>query len=127
MDPNIKSYDFNKFILIGDRVLVKPRSAQERTNSGLYLPPGVQEKENIHYGYVVKAGPGYPIPAITEADEPWKNKPDNVKYVPLQAKEGDLAVYLQKSTYEIEFNKEKYYIVPHSAILLLIRDEGLFE
>jgi len=127
MDPNIKSYDFNKFILIGDRVLVKPRSAQERTNSGLYLPPGIQEKENIHYGYVVKAGPGYPIPAITEADEPWKNKSDNVKYVPLQAKEGDLAVYLQKSTYEIEFNKEKYYIVPHSAILLLIRDEGLFE
>jgi co-chaperonin GroES (HSP10) len=119
--------DINKFIVIGDRVLIKPKSLQERTSSGLFLPPGLQEKENIQYGYVVKAGPGYPIPVINEADEPWKNKTDDVRYVPLQAKEGDLAVFLQKSAYEIEFNKEKYLIVPHSAILLLIRDEGLFE
>jgi co-chaperonin GroES (HSP10) len=119
--------DIEKFIVIGDRVLIKPKSQQERTTSGLFLPPGVQEKENIQYGYVVKSGPGYPIPAISETDEPWKNKSDEVRYVPLQAKEGDLAVYLQKSAYEIEFNKEKYLIVPHSAILLLIRDEGLFE
>jgi co-chaperonin GroES (HSP10) len=76
---------------------------------------------------VVKVGPGYPIPAISDSDEPWKNKTDQVKYVPLQTKEGDLAVFLQKSAYEIEFNKQKYYIVPHSAILLIIRDEGLFE
>jgi chaperonin GroES len=100
---------------------------QERTSSGLFLPPGIQEKENIQHGYVVKVGPGYPIPVINEADEPWKNKSDDVRYVPLQAKEGDLAVFLQKTAYEIEFNKEKYLIVPHSAILLLIRDEGLFE
>lgn len=119
--------DIEKFIVIGDRVLIKPKSQQERTSSGLFLPPGVQEKENIQYGYVVKSGPGYPIPAISETDEPWKNKSDEVRYVPLQAKEGDLAVFLQKSAYEIEFNKEKYLIVPHSAILLLIRDEGLFE
>jgi co-chaperonin GroES (HSP10) len=119
--------DLSKIVVIGDRVLIKPKSVQERTSSGLFLPPGIQEKENIQYGYIVKAGPGYPIPVITEADEPWKNKSDDVRYVPLQAKEGDLAVFLQKSAYEIEFNKEKYLIVPHSAILLLIRDEGLFE
>ncbi len=119
--------DINKFIVIGDRVLIKLKSAQERTISGLYLPPGVQEKENIQYGYIVKTGPGYPIPVISESDEPWKNKTDDVRYVPLQSKEGDLAIFLQKSAYEIEFNKQKYYIVPHSAILLIIRDEGLFE
>ncbi len=119
--------DISKFIVIGDRVLIKPKSQQERTTSGLFLPPGVQEKENIQFGYVVKAGPGYPVPVISEAEEPWKNKTDEVRYVPLQAREGDLAVYLQKSAYEIEFNKEKYLIVPHSAILMLIRDEGLFE
>jgi chaperonin GroES len=34
---------------------------------------------------------------------------------------------LQKSGWEIEFNKEKYVIVPHSAILMLIRDEDLFK
>ena len=118
--------DLEKFIVVGDRVLIKPKTSPEMTKSGLYLPPGVHEKEKIHSGYVLKVGPGYPIPAISDSDEPWKNKGDEVKYVPLQPKEGDLAVYLQKSGWEIEFNKEKYVIIPHSAILLLIRDEDLF-
>lgn len=127
MGFNIDNADLKKFIVIGDRVLIKPKSPQERTNTGLFLPPGVHEQEKIQSGYVLKVGPGYPIPAINEADEPWKNKSDEVRYVPLQPKEGDLAVYLQNSAYEIEFNREKYVIVPHSAILLLIRDEELFE
>jgi chaperonin GroES len=119
--------DIKRFIVVGDRVLIQPKIAQTQTKSGLYLPPTVQENEKIHSGYVVKVGPGYPIPAIQDEDEPWKEKREDVKYVPLQPREGDLAVYLQKSAWEIEFNKQKYVIVPHSAILLLIRDEGLFE
>jgi chaperonin GroES len=75
----------------------------------------------------LRVGPGYPIPAFQDAEEPWKNKGDAVKYVPLQPKEGDLAIYLQKSGYEIEFNNEKYVIIPHSAILMLIRDEDLLK
>jgi len=124
-DFNLK--DIDKFIVIGDRVLIKPKSPNEKTTSGLFLPPGVQEKENIQFGYIVKVGPGYPIPAISEIDEPWKNKNDDVKYVPLQAREGDMAVFLPKNSFEIEFNKQKFFIVPHSAILLLMRDEGLFK
>jgi co-chaperonin GroES (HSP10) len=123
----IEESNLEKLIVVGDRVLIKPKSPQEKTRSGLYLPPGVQENEKIHSGYVLKVGPGYPIPAIQEADEPWKDRADEVKYVPLQPKEGDLAVYLQKSGYEIEFKKERYVIVPHSAILLLIRDSSLFD
>ena len=118
--------NLDNFIIVGDRLLIKPKSQQDRTTTGLYLPPGIHEKESIHTGYVIKSGPGYPIPAITDYDEPWKDTKDQVKYVPLQAREGDLAVYLQKSGYEIEFNKQKYIILPQSAILLLIRDEGLF-
>ena len=127
MTLNIEQKGLDKLIAVGDRVLIKPSTAQSKTKSGLYLPPGVQEKENIHSGYVVKVGPGYPIPAITDIDEPWKDKSEEVKYVPLQPKEGDLAIYLQNSGYEIFFNQEKYVIVPHSAILLLIRDPSLFE
>ena len=123
----IGKQDISKFIVIGDRVLIKPKSSQERTRGGLYLPPGVQEKENIHFGYIVKAGPGYPIPAISESDEPWKSKSDDVNIRSFAGKGGDLALFLQKSAYEIEFNKQKYYIVPHSAILLIIRDDSLFE
>jgi chaperonin GroES len=127
MTLEIGEQNLDKFILIGDRILIKPKSPQDRTKTGLYLPPGVQENEKIYSGFVLKVGPGYPIPAINEIDEPWKNKSDEVKYVPLQPKEGDLAIYLQKSGWEIEFNKEKYVIVPHSAILMLIRDEDLFK
>jgi co-chaperonin GroES (HSP10) len=127
MDLKIDGKDLDKFIMVGDRVLIKPRTEETMTPSGLYLPPGIKEREKIYSGYVLKVGPGYPIPAVAEEDEPWKDKRENVRYVPLQAREGDLAVYLQNSAFEIEFNKQKYVIVPQSAILFLIRDEDLFK
>jgi len=123
----IEEKDIEKFIMIGDRVLLKPKKHSGKTKTGLYLPPTVQESEQIHSGYIVKVGPGYPIPAISEEDESWKQKQENVKYVPLQAQRGDLAVYLSKSGFEIAFNKEKYIIMPHSAILMIIRDEAILE
>ncbi|MFW6310257.1 MAG: co-chaperone GroES [Prolixibacteraceae bacterium] len=123
----IEEKDLEKFIMVGDRVLIKPKTPSSKTRSGLYLPPTVQEGEKVLSGYIAKVGPGYPIPAVTEEDEAWKQKQDNVRYVPLQAQRGDLAVYLNKSGFEIEFNKEKYVILPHSAILMLIRDEKLLE
>ncbi len=119
--------DLQKLIVIGDRILIKPKTPQSKTKSGLYLPPGVNENEKVQIGYVLKVGPGYPIPSINESDEPWKARADEPKYVPLQPKEGDQAVYLQNSAIEIEFNNEKLMVVPHSAILLLLRDNGLFE
>jgi chaperonin GroES len=119
--------DLQKLIVIGDRILIKPKTPQSKTKSGLYLPPGVNENEKVQIGYVLKVGPGYPIPSVNDSDEPWKNRTDEPKYVPLQPKEGDQAVYLQNSAIEIEFNREKYIVVPHSAILLLLRDDGLFE
>jgi len=124
---SIDKNNLENVIMIGDRVLIKPKSPQKQTKSGLYLPPNIQEKDKIAQGYVVKTGPGYPIPAIAETDEPWKSKNENVQYVPLQPREGDMAVYMQSSSFDIEFNGEKYHIVPQSAILMLIRDEGLFE
>ncbi len=128
MALNIDEKDLSKFIIVGDRVLIKPKNPMNKTKSGLYLPPNVQEKEKVQSGYILKIGPGYPIPALGEESEVWKKKEnDEVKYLPLQANEGDLAVYLQNAAHEIEFNNERYVIIPHSAILMLIRDEGLFE
>ena len=85
-----------KLIVVGDRVLLKPTKQTEKTASGLYLPPGVQEKEKIQSGYVIKVGPGYPLPLPADEDDMWKGKEDQVKYLPLQAQEGDLAIFLQK-------------------------------
>jgi chaperonin GroES len=119
--------DLDKLIVIGDRILIRPKIPQSKTKSGLLLPPGVNENEKVQIGYVMKVGPGYPIPSVNDVDEPWKNRSDEPKYVPLQPKVGDQAVYLQNSAIEIEFNEEKFIVVPHSAILLLLRDNGLFE
>ena len=127
MPLNIDEADLKKFIMIGDRVLIKPKSPVNQTQSGLYLPPTVQENEKMQCGYVVKSGPGFPIPSITDEEEPWKESKDTVRYVPLQAQVGDLAVYMHKSGIEIEFNKEKYVIIPHSSIMMLIRDDELFK
>jgi co-chaperonin GroES (HSP10) len=117
----------DKFLMVGDKILLKPRNPQSQTKSGLYLPPTVQQGEKIQCGYILKTGPGYPLPSQTEESEVWKRKSEEVHYLPLQAHEGDLAVYLQGMAYEITFNDEPYMIIPHSAILMLIRDEGLFE
>jgi Co-chaperonin GroES (HSP10) len=127
MQLSIDQKDIDRFIMIGDKVLIRPKNPSSRTKSGLYLPPSVQQGEKIQCGYIIKAGPGYPLPSQTEEDEAWKKKNEEVQYLPLQAHEGDLAIYLQNAAYEINFNEETYLIVPHSAILMLVRDEGLFE
>ncbi len=122
----MKENQLDKLIVVGDRVLIKPKSEDSKTRSGLFLPPGYKEKEEIQSGYVVKAGPGYPIPLPTdEFDEPWKKKEDQINYIPLQARRGDLAIFLKKGAVEIRYHDEKYYIVPQHSILLLERDEDL--
>jgi chaperonin GroES len=113
-----------KLIVIGDRVLIQLTKPNERTESGLYLPPGVQEKEKVQQGYIIKAGPGYAIPVPIE-EESWKPEEEKIKYVPLQAKEGDLAIFLLSGATEVVYEGEKYYIVPQSAILMLEREESL--
>ncbi len=110
-----------KFVVVGDRVLIKPRDINTHTRSGLVLPASVKEKEEIQSGYILKTGPGYPIPN-TDAEESWKGAEDT-KYIGMQAVEGDLAIFLKSRAFEIEFENEKYLIVPHAAILLLIRDD----
>lgn len=113
-----------RLIVVGDRVLIKPKDPTDRTNSGLYLPPTVQEKEQVQSGYVIKVGPGYPIPVQTE-DEPWKETEEKVKYMPLQAQEGDVALYLQRNAIELQYEGDQYVIVPQGSILMLERSEDL--
>ena len=109
-------------IIVGDRILVDPDEGLDKTPSGLYLPPTVKEKEKILGGKVVKVGPGYAIPDTTPA-ESWISGKKEVKYLPLQAVEGDYAIFLKESAIELEFEEKKYLIVPHSSILALVRTE----
>ena len=113
-----------KIVLVGDKVLISPDKNQEKTEHGLYLPPGVKDKEKVQGGIVVQAGPGYAIANPNFIDqEPWSTSPrEPVKYIPLQAEPGDYALFLRDQAVEIEYEGEKYFILSHSSILMLIRN-----
>ena len=112
-----------RLLVIGDRVLIKQENLEERTEVGLYLPQTVIEKEEVQGGRVVLTGPGIPLPENHEEDELWKSVTKEPRYLPMQAEKGDYALFLKKMAVEIKFEGEKYLIVPHSSILVLIRDE----
>ena len=114
-----------QLIVVGDRVLIKPDSEKDKTSSGLYLPQGVETKEKVQSGWVVKVGPGYPLPDPNASEEPWDKNRSEPKYLPLQAEEGDYALFLRKTAVEIEFENEQFLLVPQAAILLLVRDDIL--
>jgi chaperonin GroES len=65
MTNELSKSELSKVILIGDRILIKSKTLQGKTKSGLYLPPNVQEKETVQTGYVIKAGPGIRFPQCT--------------------------------------------------------------
>ncbi len=113
-----------RLVVIGDRVLVKQEDLEDRTEVGLYLPQTVVEKEEIQSGRVVLTGPGIPLPQPQDTDdEPWRSVPTEPKYLPMQAQPGDYALFLKKMAVEIKFEGEKYLIIPHSSIMVLIREE----
>ena len=110
-------------IIVGDKVLFKPEEEDAKTPSGLYLPQGVAAKETVATGYIVNVGPGYPTVESGPDGEPWSHRSHSeMRYVPLQARKGDYAVFLRRDSIEVEIDETKYQIVGHASILLLIRD-----
>ena len=112
-------------IVVGDKVLIKPEEEASKTPSGLFLPQGVAEKEAVYGGYIVNVGPGYPTAETASDGEPWLHgQRGELRFVPLQARKGDFALFLRRDAIEVEIDDSKYVIVPHVSILLLIRDPG---
>lgn len=89
-----------KLVIIGYRLLIRLSKSNERTQTGLYLSPGIHEKEKVQQGYVIKVGPGYAIPSTIE-NELWKNEEEQIKYIPLQVQEGDLATFSLSGATEV--------------------------
>jgi len=117
--------NLDKLKVIGDRVLIYPDSGQDRTSSGLYLPPTVTEKENVQGGYVVAVGPGTPLADTEASDDVWQQSDlKKIKYIPLEIEVGDYALYLKKFAIDIKYQDEKYIIVPMSGILVVERDDN---
>jgi len=84
-----------KLIPIGERVVLKPIKAEEKTKSGIYLPKGAEEKKQ---GIVEAVG--------TNKDG---------KFLPLN--KGEKVIYGGYSSEEIEVNNEKYLIIEFKDIV----------
>jgi hypothetical protein len=73
---------------------------------------------------VVAVGPGTPVgPPAELGDEPWKIGSTEARYMPMQAQNGDYALFFRKASVEITFEGTTYLVVPQSAILTLVREE----
>ncbi len=112
-----------RLLVVGDRVLIAPEEGEERTRVGLYLPPTAVDKKEVQGGTVVATGPGTPVSAPTELDdEPWKITGGEARYLPVQARVGDYALFFRRAAVEITFEGKKYLVVPQAAILTLVRE-----
>ncbi|MBI3925030.1 MAG: co-chaperone GroES [Armatimonadetes bacterium] len=114
-----------ELIIVGDRVLIEPIDSEQKTQAGLVLPATVTERDQVRGGRVVKVGPGYLTanPDYSE-DQPWRHPHQAVRYLPLQAEPGDYAFFLRKEAVEIKYQMNTFLIVPHSAILALLRPDS---
>lgn len=113
-----------RLIVVGDRVLISPEEGEDRSRVGLYLPASAVDAQAVQGGKVVATGPGTPISAPTElGEEPWKIASGEAKYLPVQARVGDYAIFFRRAAVEITFEGNKYLVVPQAAILTLVRED----
>lgn len=98
---------------------------EERTKVGLYLPSTAIDSQAVQGGEIVATGPGHPMPDPNDSsEEPWRTSHRDVspRFVPMQARNGDYALFFRKSSVEITFENERFLVVPQSAILALVRE-----
>lgn len=84
---------------IGDRVVIEPAPAEEKTASGIYIPDTAKEKPQS--GKVVAAGTG---------------KPDE----PMTVKVGDQVLYGKYSGTEFTYEGKEYLIMRESDIYAVL-------
>ena len=116
-----------QLLVVGDRVLVKAEDGDQRTKVGLYLPSTAIDSQAVQGGEIVSTGPGLALPDLTEhGDDPWKTSDagPEARYVPMQARVGDYALFFRKAAVEITFENEQFLVVQQSAILALVRDRA---
>ena len=114
-----------RLLVVGDRVLVKVQEGEERSKVGLYLPPTAVDNQAVQGGEIIATGPGLPMPDLADnSDEPWRMSSGSreTRFVPMQARAGDYALFFRKAAVEITFENERYLVVPQAAILALVRE-----
>ena len=86
---------------LGDKVLVKPNTSDEKTAGGIVLPDSA--KERPQEGTVVSVGSGRVL--------------DNGQKVEIGVKEGDVVIYSKYGGTEIKIEGVEHLILDESSIL----------
>ena len=89
---------------LGDRVVIKPSPAEEKTKGGIILPDTAKEKPVV--GEIVAVGPG--------------KTNDEGKYIPMELKVGDKVLYGKYSGTEVTIEGQEYLIMRESDIFAVV-------
>ena len=91
---------------LGDRVLVKPEKAEQKTASGLYISSGAQEKPQR--GEVIAVGSG--------------KLDDKGERIPVDVKVGDVVIYGKYGGNEVKIDGEEYLLMRDSDIYAVVEE-----
>ena len=91
---------------LGDRVLVKPEKAEQKTASGLYISSGAQEKPQR--GEVIAVGAG--------------KLDDKGERIPVDVKVGDVVIYGKYGGNEVKIAGEEYLLMRDSDIYAVVEE-----
>jgi chaperonin GroES len=90
---------------LGDRVVVQPKPAEEKTESGLYIPDSAKEKPQR--GTVKSVGPG---------------RVENGTQIDMTVEEGQEVLYGKYAGTEVTLDGEEYLIMRESDIFGIIEE-----
>ena len=90
---------------LGDRVLVEPLEAEEKTSGGIVIPDSAKEKQQK--GKVIAVGKG--------------RVGEDGKVIPLEVKANDQVLYGRYSGTEIKMGGAEYLIVKEEDILAILK------
>jgi chaperonin GroES len=91
---------------LGDRVVVRPKPAEEKTDSGLIIPDSAQEKPQK--GTIVAIGPG---------------RVENGTRIDLTVEEGDEVLYGKYAGTEVKLGGEDLLIMRETDIFGVVDEE----
>ncbi len=90
---------------LGDNVVIKPITKEEKTKSGIILPDTV-DKEKPEQGEVIATGPGKLL--------------DNGSRAPMEVKPGDKVLFKKYSPDEIKVDGEEVLVLSQSDIIAIL-------
>jgi chaperonin GroES len=90
---------------LGDRVVVQPKEAEEKTDSGLYIPESAQDKPQK--GTVVAIGPG---------------RVENGNQIEMTVEEGDEILYGKYAGTEVTLDGDEFLIMRETDIFGVINE-----